>query len=367
MPLTPVLLLCEFESRLCPVGIFPLTEGNIGAGSADFRRFINKFYQTDHASAGLGRNFYGKVWDWVRTHEDVQIVYQKEPRDLSLTEFEALELQETGANGADYSTERQAASSRPLRASPKERPLSFREALRQRLQAEGHGGPSATPKQHALTGQVPAQSLVEPTNAKVAEANPALSPNEANQDAEQQEYAGPRVVGKRRGPRKVPKGIIMKTPFFDDPPDDLASPRIFVSQNRTWQAVAGHPIDFKKVPSMSFMLLSIIAMHGEAGVIQPDLVRLSGQDKRSVPGRTDTLAKDGYIVKKPVQAGKLRTSLCVHKKFVKEGHFLSGPTNVEHVFRDGTLILSSFVGLLYNILKEPGFIPWKDLRTKMVS
>lgn len=128
-------------------------------------------------------------------------------------------------------------------------------------------------------------------------------------------------------------------------------------------------MDLKKVSSMQFMLLTIIAAHGSQGILQPDLVKLSGQDKRSVPHRTDELAKAGYIEKKPVSTVKMRTSLIIHKKFVKTGHFLKEPGNAEDVFQNRTLILSSFLPLLYNLLRDaPGqYVPWRDLRKHLVS
>jgi transcription factor C subunit 3 len=118
---------------------------------------------------------------------------------------------------------------------------------------------------------------------------------------------------------------------------------------------------------MQFILLSIIAAHGADGIYQPELVRLSGQDKRSVPHRTDELAKAGYIEKTPITLRGLRTSLCVHKRFVKEGHFLRGSSNFEDVFRNRAVILSALVEHLYNILKETPILRYTQLRTALVS
>ena len=94
--------------------------------------------------------------------------------------------------------------------------------------------------------------------------------------------------------------------------------RLYVSENRQWDALTGHGIDWKRVPRLEFQLLSIIAEHGENGITQPDLIRLSGQDKRSVPKRTDNLHHKGYIVKRGVYAAKAKTSLCTFKRFAKE-------------------------------------------------
>jgi hypothetical protein len=117
---------------------------------------------------------------------------------------------------------------------------------------------------------------------------------------------------------------------------------------------------------MEFTLLSIIAAHGVNGITQPELTRLSNQDKRSVPHRTNELARKGYIVKQSVQAGKTRTSLCVHTKFVSQNHFLSSGA-VEDVFQEGTFVLAGFVQLLYNKLKDAGVVPTREIRKRLVS
>src|SRR5581483_3025594 len=93
--------------------------------------------------------------------------------------------------------------------------------------------------------------------------------------------------------------------------------RLFTTEDRMWLAVAGHQKDIKLVPPFQFTILCIIAAAGENGITQPEVVRKSGQDKRSVPKRTDYLALHGYIEKRPVYVKAARTSLLVHKKFLK--------------------------------------------------
>jgi hypothetical protein len=181
------------------------------------------------------------------------------------------------------------------------------------------------------------------------------------------EFPAGSAVKVRRGMRKLPKGILMNGPVFDEPKISTTAPRMFTSQDRTWLAIAGHSVDLQKLPWMEFTLLSIIAAHGSDGILQPNLVKLSGQDKRSVPHRTDMLAKKGYIEKKPVHAAKMRTSICIHKKFIQDGHYIKGSDNVEDVFVNGTIVLSNFVGMLHKVLRNSGVIATRDLRRKMVS
>ncbi|KAI2402762.1 hypothetical protein LOZ67_001529 [Ophidiomyces ophidiicola] len=92
-------------------------------------------------------------------------------------------------------------------------------------------------------------------------------------------------------------------------------PRVFVSQERMWHSITGHEPDKSRVLPLEFDLLSIISTHKSRGIVQGDLVRLSGQDKRSVPKRTDLLQLKGYIEKKAIQYKGARTSLCVLKRF----------------------------------------------------
>ncbi|KAI1305660.1 hypothetical protein F5Y03DRAFT_406277 [Xylaria venustula] len=77
-------------------------------------------------------------------------------------------------------------------------------------------------------------------------------------------------------------------------------PRLHVSEERQWKTIAGHGLDFKRVPLFEWRALVDIASVKEKGILQGDLVRLTGQDKRSLPTRTDALARKGYIIKQPV-------------------------------------------------------------------
>lgn len=93
---------------------------------------------------------------------------------------------------------------------------------------------------------------------------------------------------------------------------------ICATEDRIWQTVAGHGVDWRRLPKLQFQCLCVIAAHGPQGVLQPDVVALTGQDKRSVPKRTDTLAENGYITKEPCQGGGSKTSLLKLKKFANQ-------------------------------------------------
>ncbi|KAL8773356.1 MAG: hypothetical protein Q9209_001750 [Squamulea sp. 1 TL-2023] len=92
--------------------------------------------------------------------------------------------------------------------------------------------------------------------------------------------------------------------------------RVYTSTERRWQALAGHAADSDRIPRLDFACLSIIAAHREQGILQPDLVRISGQDKRSVPQRTQRLQDGGYISKIPMLVNKYHTSKLTLKRYV---------------------------------------------------
>ncbi|KAG8632048.1 hypothetical protein KVT40_001188 [Elsinoe batatas] len=94
--------------------------------------------------------------------------------------------------------------------------------------------------------------------------------------------------------------------------------RLTTTEDRIWHALADHGKDWKRLPKSEFQCLCVIAAHGRRGVLQPDVVQITGQDKRSVPGRTDKLAEKGYITKEPVLGGGSKTSFLRLKKFSNE-------------------------------------------------
>jgi len=91
--------------------------------------------------------------------------------------------------------------------------------------------------------------------------------------------------------------------------------RLCTGEDRVWYAIAGHGIDYKRIPPLEFQALSVIAAHGTKGILQPDVTKVTGQDKRSLPKRTDNLSKNGYIIKTNVIARGTKTSLLKLKKF----------------------------------------------------
>lgn len=156
---------------------------------------------------------------------------------------------------------------------------------------------------------------------------------------------------------------VQQTPSPHKAPSSGTSLRIFTSQERIWQAVTGHGIDLKRVPAMEFQVLSAIAGAGPLGITQPDIVKSVGQDKRSVPKRTDKLAQNGYIIKKVVYLKGQKTSLCTHIRFAKQEE-RAAPTarsrSAGDVFIDGKLVLDHFLDYLVERCND-GSIPTSNL------
>ncbi|KAJ9660726.1 hypothetical protein H2201_006805 [Coniosporium apollinis] len=142
--------------------------------------------------------------------------------------------------------------------------------------------------------------------------------------------------------------------------------RLYVTTERIWQALTGHGPDTKRVPELEFNLLSVIASSGREGILQAELVKASGQDKRSVPKRTDNLHDKGYIEKRGVLTKGARTSICILKKYAKEtgvpgtGKTVDALSNV--VFQHGRLVYDNFLDFITRLLKDRKIITFEDLR-----
>ena len=134
---------------------------------------------------------------------------------------------------------------------------------------------------------------------------------------------------------------------------------------------------------MDFILLGLIAAHRGKGILQPDLIRLSGQDKRSVPGRTSRLHDRGYIEKRTVSVRSAKTSLCVLKQFVVHGPIIGQkPMPKEDIASDGQIVpkpksskvttedmieQQALVKGIFDVLNDINLITWDDLKRKLVG
>ena len=145
-----------------------------------------------------------------------------------------------------------------------------------------------------------------------------------------------------------------------------------------WNAVAGHGIDLQRVPKMEFQCLSTIMSRRGKGILQGDLTRITGQDKRSIPKRTQNLYDHGYIEKKPVLFNGTKTSWLYAKKFAPKSaspnkHTSASPSGeksyVAPKHSDGDVVeYRAIFNTVFEILKEAksNMISTTDLGKRMV-
>ncbi|KAE8353127.1 hypothetical protein BDV28DRAFT_133800 [Aspergillus coremiiformis] len=138
--------------------------------------------------------------------------------------------------------------------------------------------------------------------------------------------------------------------------------RVFVSKESTWLAITGHEPDENKLLPTEFALLSIIASRKSNGIAQTELVKLSGQDKRSVPKRTDQLQQKGYIEKRAIQIKSTRTSLCTLRKFLQLEHRSTDTTEDQPGGETQMIDYIKFSNDLFRILQEHRIISRVDLK-----
>ncbi|KAE8166637.1 hypothetical protein BDV40DRAFT_296420 [Aspergillus tamarii] len=138
--------------------------------------------------------------------------------------------------------------------------------------------------------------------------------------------------------------------------------RVFVSKERTWLAITGHEPDENKLLATEFALLSIIASRKSNGIAQTELVKLSGQDKRSVPKRTDQLQQKGYIEKRAIQIKSTRTSLCTLRKFMQADQSSTETTKDQSSGQPQVIDYKEFSKQLFSILREHEIISRVDLK-----
>ncbi|KAK4195946.1 hypothetical protein QBC40DRAFT_268842 [Triangularia verruculosa] len=161
-------------------------------------------------------------------------------------------------------------------------------------------------------------------------------------------------------------------------------PRIVPSKEVVWQTLTHHGIDYKKVPPLEWACLQGVATAKHDGILQSDLRKLVNQDKRSLPKRTDSLFRKGYIVKRTVVVQKMKTSMLWLKDFAPKtvdndtlGLDLNSPQALAKLAKDtktvpwhsrwtGTNIDVAALGkTIVGVVKAFGVMRYADLRTKL--
>lgn len=145
---------------------------------------------------------------------------------------------------------------------------------------------------------------------------------------------------------------------------------LFASDDRMWHAITGHGVDYRRVKPLEFDILQLIAASGSAGLSQPDIIRLTRQDKRSLPKRTDELAAHGYIEKKPILLAGMHTSWCTLRKFVATSAASSSlppEEEIAAIFTNSGIMTEKFLDVAMRLIKEAGNITLNDFRYALVG
>ncbi|KAL8905859.1 MAG: hypothetical protein Q9207_002379 [Kuettlingeria erythrocarpa] len=159
------------------------------------------------------------------------------------------------------------------------------------------------------------------------------------------------------------------------PPHTRTVIRVYASTERRWQAIAGHAPDRDKIPRLDFACLSIIAAHKEQGVQQPDLITISGQDKRSVPERTKRLHEAGYITKTPCFYRHSWTSKLVHTRYLtnslqqEDGLAIANDSGIEirpaKISADHPKDFLALQHKIFSVLREVKLITFNELKRRL--
>ncbi|KAI6781252.1 TFIIIC transcription initiation factor complex subunits Tfc3 [Emericellopsis cladophorae] len=129
--------------------------------------------------------------------------------------------------------------------------------------------------------------------------------------------------------------------------------RVFASEDRMWECIAGHAVDHKRLPRLEWTCLMGIASTMTDGILQGDLGRLVDQDKRSVPKRTDVLDQKGYITKRSALLRGTKTSRLWLHRFA--------PGNIEKAISEEVERAEVGLDLSQELLAEDlEPVPWSD-------
>ncbi|KAL8657472.1 MAG: hypothetical protein Q9226_001882 [Calogaya cf. arnoldii] len=175
----------------------------------------------------------------------------------------------------------------------------------------------------------------------------------------------PSTVAESPAKRAVPEPVAAIPEKEAIPCPPTVEVRVYVSTERRWQALTGHAFSPNKIPRMDFTCLSIIAAHREQGILQPDLIRISGQDKRSVPHRTQRLQDGGYISKIPVLVNRAHTSKLVHKRYTNETNDVGTIIRPAQNSKDNPTDVLALNRAIFKLLRERKLITYVELKEKI--
>ncbi|KAK4692758.1 hypothetical protein P7C71_g4510, partial [Lecanoromycetidae sp. Uapishka_2] len=297
--------------------------GAHGASTADFIGYVKSYYsgpldisqhetnqnQGAHCAEpkiNIDRPLLEQVWRWLTKNPEIRVGEHAGHQHLTLPEVEernadVRRLQNAGAFNQGTLSD-QAISTSPVAPVPVgenldgDIPVATKTTDREAVEVSGH-------------------AAAETHNIVVAAAFPEASDGATADSQNKHEVESGASNGVALAPATFEATSILTSTNYEI--------CLHTSENRMWHALTGHGPDVVKVKPLDFDCLSIIARFGSQGILQHHLTRLSGQDKRSLPSRTDRLHEGGYIIKEQLAvregalAAMLHTSRCVLKRFAQ--------------------------------------------------
>lgn len=293
----------------------------LGASTADFIGYVKSYYKKpmdvaqheDEASnrtdfgPKIDRSFLEQVWKWLAKNSEIRVGDHTGHQHLTLSQVEE-------RNAAIRELKQADAATRPV--------LSEQANPASQVPSKPAGGlpskadsviESTEPADDEAVGRSEYLAAGSPTGANTA-ADVREPDSFAVNSQKEHEVQASQTIDAHLNP-----SILIAKSTDTNAQYEI---RLYTSEKRMWHALTGHGPDVVKVKPLDFDCLSIIARCGAQGILQHHLTRLSGQDKRSLPSRTDRLHEGGYIIKEQIavregKAGLLHTSRCILKRFAQ--------------------------------------------------
>ena len=256
----------------------------------------------------MDRSFLERVWKWLIQNPAIRLGNHAGHKRLTLSEVEARNATIKQAKKSDTALRQETDSATPI--------LSKQGKGRVHTQ-DATSVPRLTSKKKAP--KFPIHSGAE---SRYLKAENQTGPPEKSSSA---------ITG---GPNGQHRNSIQPASHNDelnntaDMSSSISTIRLYASEHHMWHALAGHGPDPNKIKALDFACLSMIAIHGRRGVYQHELVKISGQDKRSLPARTDRLHNDAYIEKKRVCVQQYHPKRLLNTSHLVLKRFAEGAPNV---------------------------------------
>ena len=261
-------------------------------------------------SPNIDRPFLEHVWKWLIKHPEIRVGDHVGHKQLSLSEVEARNAAIAQSKSLDSAAPASGHGEGDVTPQGSEAVASTQDVVSTQGQVATDMATSPRRKatKHSVQPKKAAGNSEAQGHLKTSQENQVGLANKSKTKAARAEKPGTRASPNNAPTNSTSQPVI----------------RLYTSQNRMWYAITGHSPDESRVKSFDFVCLSVIAASGPKGILQHNLISITGQDKRSLPNRTDRLRDGGYIVKEPETTWtgdprrRLHTSRCILTRYVKD-------------------------------------------------